>query len=102
MSTPKPASYRRLHDRQDRAVAHMAAQARIDTLYGGAKAIVINKRIVKMGGEDLDHVISDVYSASTGSRHRELEGWECPECGCAHLGQDAAYKCCAFSEEEES
>lgn len=90
------ASYTELLSQDDRIVAKVAARARLDTLYGGAKALVWVKRLPRLAHRlDLRDVVSDVYSASTGRHHARHEGWECPECGSVHLGQEAAAQCCA-------
>ncbi len=92
----KPAHYTQLEDHESRSIAHMAARARCDTIGGGALALVYGKRLERMGSRlNLLAVASDVYSRSTGRHSREFEAWECPECGCVHLGQDNAAKCCA-------
>lgn len=91
----KTASYRELTDHNERSIAHMAARARCDTLFGGALAMVYGKRLERMGSKlDLLSVASDVYSRSTGKHSPDYEAWECPECGSVHLGQDNAAKCC--------
>ena len=94
----RTASYRRLSG-DDRLTAHVAARARLDTIYGGCKALVLAKRLKRMKGTDVDHIIGDVYASSTGEFSHKHEGWECPECGQAHLGQEAAFKCCQQGEE---
>lgn len=94
-------SYRELHSHEDRTTAHFAARARIDTIYGGARAITLGKRLLRMNpSSDALSVVADVYSASTGQWHSEFEGWKCPECETTHLGQSAALDCCANQEEK--
>ena len=97
MPTVKPASCRRLHKAEGaRTLATLAAQARIDTLYGGAKALVIAERLERMGTRlPALEVVSSVYSASTGKHSEQWEAWECLECGAVHLGSEAAMQCCA-------
>jgi rubrerythrin len=94
------ANYKRLADRDDRTVAHFAALARADTIFGGASALTKAKHLKKIGGKDYEWVVSDVYARSTGGRSKHFEAWECPECGCAHLGQETAAKCCERSYED--
>jgi hypothetical protein len=91
----KTASYVDLPNQADRIVAKVAARARLDTIYGGALALVWVKRLPRLAHKlDLGDVVSDVYSASTGRHSKAYEGWQCPECGQAYLGQEAAALCC--------
>lgn len=95
--TAIPAS--RLHDPFDRAVAKLAVIARSDTVLGGARAMVIEGRLFRMGSRVADQgIVRAVYSSSSGRHHRTFEAWECPECGAAHLGIAAAYACCREDE----
>lgn len=96
----KPISWRKLWDRDERTIARIAAVAISNTVFGGASALVYAKRLIRMGGQDVRHVVSDVYSASTGRAHSQHSAWECPECGGAHLGQDNAAACCTQELEE--
>lgn len=93
-----------LSDREERAVARLAQKARLDTIDGGASALVLAQRADHMGwhscGRSALEVVSIVYSASTGRHHTDLEAWECPECGNACLGMDAAMACCQVREFE--
>lgn len=93
----KPASYDRLFG-EEKAIAKVAAIARGDTIWGGAKALVMTAKGKRL--ERLSYVVSDVYSRSTGKHSREFEAWECPECGQAHLGQEKAFACCRPEEVE--
>src|SRR5262245_980341 len=80
--------------RESRAIAKLARIARCDVQFGGARALVICKRLELMGSTvDYDNVVSAAYSSSTGSA-REYLAFECPECGCAHLGEENALACC--------
>jgi rubrerythrin len=89
------ASYKELTNRDNRTIAHMAARARNDTIYGGALALVYAKRLKNMGSKlSLNNVVGDVYSSSTGRWSKDHEAWQCPECGSVHLGQDNAFNCC--------
>lgn len=98
----KTASYKRLHDHEERSIAHMAGRARADTIWGGAKAMMFERRLSAMGSRiDYGSIISDVYCASTGNWHPQHEAWECPECGQAYLGQEKAYACCQQQLEDE-
>ena len=96
----KPCSYQRLYDHNERTTAHLAAIARADTIWGGARAMVLARRMDAMGCKiDADAVVGDVYSRSTGQWSHDLEAWECPECGQACLGQDKAFECCSKTTE---
>ncbi len=98
----KTAHYTELADHDERSIAHMAARAKADTLFGGALALVYGNRLQKMGSRlNLLDVAHDVYSRSTGKHSRDYEAWECPECGSAHLGIDKAFECCQEREEDE-
>jgi hypothetical protein len=90
----KPARWDSLYLPSERAHARIAAFARRDTIWGGARALVLAKR-GRLKTVPFDEIVGDVYSASTGNHHAVHEAWECPECGQACLGQDAAYSCCA-------
>ncbi len=97
----KEASPSRLFDRHDRAVAKLARIARVDTIHGGARALVLERRLIAMGSDVPDTgVVSSVYGASNYSCG-EFGAYECPECGTAHLGTERAYACCSQQEEEE-
>lgn len=95
---PTPTSWRCLHDREDRTVARIATIARNNTVFGGASALVYAKRLARLGGADLEYVVSDVYARSSGQAHSEYEAFECPECGTACLGSQAAYRHCQEDE----
>lgn len=101
----KSLPYTELPDREQRAVARLAKLARWDTIAGGTWAMVLAERADRLkfnsAGYGAMEVVSIVYSASSGHHHPELEAWECPECGQAHLGKDAAYACCAIVSLEE-
>lgn len=89
-----PASWKRLSG-EDRLIARIERLATGNTIIGGASALMLAKRLHRMGGTDLRGVVADIYSASTGTRHSQHGAFECPECGCAHLGVAAAFACCA-------
>lgn len=90
----------KLYDRHDRACAKLARIARGDTIHGGARAMVLAKRLEAMGSKvPADQIVGDVYSASNYSCG-EWGSYECPECGSAHLGQSAALACCQEMEVE--
>lgn len=88
----KTASCTQLASHDDYKVARLAAIARCDTIHGGARATVIARHCSRW---DAQSIVADVYSRSTGKWSAEYEAWECPECGTAHLGQEAALRCCA-------
>jgi hypothetical protein len=81
------------HDHSSYKVSRIAAMARADTLFGGARALVVARKCTKW---DALSVVKDVYSRSTGRHSAEHEGWNCPECGQVHLGQDSALACCVM------
>ncbi len=98
----KSASYKRLWNRDERATAHLAAIARVDTIWGGARAMRLARRMDAMGCKiNADAVVGEVYRRSTGKWSHDLEAWECPECGEARLGQEAALDCCNYVNESE-
>jgi len=91
-----------LTDRSERATAKLARIARGNTYLGGASALVIAKRLERMGCKfPALECVSDIYSRSNGSLG-EYGAYKCPECGCVHLGQSAALNCCAESDFEDN
>lgn len=89
-----------LPDREQRAMAKMARIARCDCWHGGARAMVLAERLSAMGSRiNYDSVVSEAYASNTG-RAASYLAFECPECGCAHMGEDAAFACCAFDESD--
>lgn len=80
----------RLENRTERHHAELAARATLDTIHGGAWAMVLARRL----SLEAEAIVSDVYSASTGTTSEEHGAWECGECGWVHLGIDAAGECC--------
>jgi len=90
----KEAHPSKLYDRTERACAKLARIARADTVFGGAKALVIADRLDRMGSRvPAQAVVGDVYAASNYSCG-EWGAYACPECGTAYLGPDKAYACC--------
>lgn len=88
-----------LYDRGDRACAKLARIARGDTIHGGARALVLAERAERIGVHfPASEVVSEVYSLSNYTCGR-FGAYQCPECGRASLGQDAAYACCAHTED---
>lgn len=88
------ASPSELGNRHDRACAKLARIARGDTVHGGARALVLAKRAEALGVNfPARDIVSDVYGASNWSCG-EWGAYECPECGSAHLGTEAALNCC--------
>lgn len=101
MSRLKTTSWRKLGDRNDRACAKLALRARMDTINGGATAMVWARRLNGMGSTlPADEIVGDVYSASNYTCTDRWSVFECPECGSAHLGSESAFKCCSQSEDE--
>jgi rubrerythrin len=89
----EPAKWTALESQDERKVAHLAAIARMDTVFGGARALTIARKCTAWNAAE---VVADVYSRSTGKHSEQFEAWECPECGTVHLGFEAAADCCAF------
>lgn len=84
-----------LPDRDDRVVAKLARIATNDTVFGGASALVLAKRLDRMGSSiDAEGIVSDVYSASIGRVLPEYLPCVCSECGRAVLGENEAMNCC--------
>ena len=80
----------------ERACAALARIARADTIYGGARALVLARRMERRKSSQVpaNEIVSAVYSASNYSCG-EWGAYKCPECGTAHLGTEAAYRCCS-------
>lgn len=91
-------------------MARLAAIASNDTWQGGARALSLANRMpcanrdpetgrFRPGGpwildaRTANYVVSDVYGSNDGTSSRFM-AYECPECGNATLGEDAAYQCC--------
>ena len=82
----------------DRMIARIAARANSDTLWGGARALVIVRRAQAMGlphADEMEAAVGDTYSASLGHVPDDYAVVACPECGQWHLGVDHAAACCA-------
>jgi len=81
--------------RSEHAIDRLARIARGDTIHGGARAMVLARRMDSIN-PDADYlgVVGDVYSVSTGKRSTRWEAWPCQECGKVCLGLEAAYACC--------
>lgn len=91
---------RDLMSRDDRAIARLADRATSDTIFGGARALVLAKRLDRMGGGiDALGVVGDVYQASIGRALPKYRVCKCPECGQTVLGEDAAMRCCEEGDE---
>lgn len=91
-------SWRRLTDRNERAQAKLAMIARGDCWHGGARAMVLARRL-QNAQFDADAIVSQAYGSSTGTASDYL-AYLCPECGNARLGQTDALNCCTFQEDE--
>ena len=84
-----------LQNRDDRVIAKLAKIATNDTVFGGAKALVLAKRLDSIGSQiDAECIVGDVYSASIGRVLPQYNPCFCPECGQAVLGEIAALNCC--------
>ena len=98
----KTGSWRNLQG-ADRAIARIAHIANVNTVLGGASALVKAERAMAMGlphASDMLDAVSDVYSRSSGHVPGHLAVVECPECGQWHLGEEAAANCCAPCDDE--
>lgn len=99
---PRPCSWKELESQEDRKRAHLAAIARNDCVFGGAKALVIARKCSKW---DAQAIVNAVYAESggaTGQRWRSrLEAHECRECGQAWVNLDAALNCCEEAPDDE-
>ena len=84
-----------ISNRTERDIARLAYRATCNTVFGGASALVLAKRMDAMGCKiDAQSIVSDVYSASTGTVLSQYRVCICPECGQTLLGEDAALNCC--------
>jgi hypothetical protein len=82
---------------RERAIARIAHIANVNTILGGASALVLVKRAYAMhlpSADDLADAVDATYSASTGRPSPEHSAHECGECGQIHLGESAALACC--------
>lgn len=87
----------RLSNLHDRACARLAQRALADVIHGGASALVLASKLIAMKCKiPAEHIVSSVY---TSSQVGDYGVYECPECGSAHLGTEAAYACCNPCEE---
>jgi len=111
------ASPSQLHDPEERAKARLAAIARADVLYGGARALVIAREVREgkhsdsvagdaakeiqkhLDGYECDAIVSSVYTSSTDDGIR-YTAYECPECGTVCLGREAALLHCSLTLED--
>lgn len=97
----KSAPYSRFPLRSpERNTARLARIATVDTIFGGARALVLAKACDRLGVQFVDaikatDIVSDVYSRSTGKESVRFGAWQCPECGQSHVGQERAMQCCA-------
>ena len=100
---PRPGFPKNIYDRCDRACARLASIATWDTIFGGAQAMVIARRMSNWlkTGVPAEEIVSDVYSRSSGRTSERWGAWECDECGQTHLGREAAAECCTHVEELE-
>ena len=86
---------------REKAIDRLARQARVDTIHGGWRALMLARRMDGISPDaDYMGVVGDVYSASTGKRSTQWEAWDCLECGSVCLGMEAANACCRPEEED--
>jgi len=91
----KTRSARALTDRVERAIARLAMIAANDAWHGGARALVLLKRLE---GSPNYQEYREAVNASYGSSNPPTSDYvvcECPECGQVYLGESKAYDCCA-------
>ena len=94
----KTARPNQLTDKTERATAKLALKAMVDTYHGGCNALIIGKRLDRMGSKlDGEKIVTDIYH----DRDSEYIPYECPECGSVHLGADKAANCCNDIESSE-
>jgi hypothetical protein len=86
-----------LTNRYERACARLAIIAMSDVTFGGARALRIAKRASLKKFPAME-IVSQAYESSTGEATSFIP-YHCHECGQACLGMDAAYQCCAPSED---
>lgn len=101
----KRVSWKQLPRGLDRAIARIAHVANVNTILGGASALIMAKRAESMdlpNASALHDAVADVYSASLGYVPDHLAVWECPECGQCRLGNEAASQCCAPCDDWEN
>ena len=101
----KHVHHSRLTDLIEQKIAALAGNARMDTIHGGARSLREAKEAdankEDFGDYSAEEIVGDVYSASTGKPSPKYEAWECPNCGNACLGQEAANKCCLENDEAD-
>lgn len=91
-----------LSNRYDRACAKLAKIALNDTITGNARALILSKRLQRIDSDiPANDIVSDVYSLSNWTCGAHWSAFECPECGQACLGQEAALACCAQDDFQE-
>jgi hypothetical protein len=87
--------------REQRAIAKLAQAARCNVYFGGSSALVKAERLVAMGADRIYlAVVRAAYSNSQGEA-RDYLPYDCPECGCTHLGRTAAIECCQGGADDE-
>ena len=83
-----------IFDIEQRAYAKLARIARCDVHFGGAKAMVLARRMEAINPlNDAMSVVSQAYASSTGNAEDYLS-YECPECGSPCAGIENALQCC--------
>ena len=98
----KRAKWHDLFDVEERQVARLASIASNDAWFGGARALRIAQLtpckadgfLWTLDSRTAHDVVSSVYTSTNGTSQRFM-AYECPECGCAHLGYERAAECCA-------
>jgi len=93
----KECSPKLLSDGSERAQAKLARIARWDCINGGARALVLAKRMTR-AQFDAYAVVSSAYTAYDGYATDYL-AYECPECGCPVIGSDNALGHCSLTDE---
>jgi hypothetical protein len=109
MYAKRTGRYTRSLPARDRAITRIARRARLDVIYGGARALVLAERAERMGlplAHELRYTVDLVYSVSSYHLPAELDVWECTECGTSYVGFRNAEDCCldqdwSYDDEEE-
>ena len=77
----------------ERAACKLAKIAAQDVYFGGARALVLLKRMKRSPNYSLyADAVDQCYHCDYA---HDYTAWECPECGSACFGRSAAYECCA-------
>ena len=76
----------------DRGLARLARMAQTDVYVGTARASWLASRCTD---PVWNTIVSQAYTHPQGVA-ADFFGWQCPECGCAHLSEADARLCCTY------